>query len=112
MAPRKAPARKSTRVAVTTRGKTVAEAAKAADDAKAARGADHTASALAGGPVAPAPKVEDASAAARNAKAEVEASVRRDEEKGYHGQTFDPNPNEAYSLLTGPDAPPVNPPRS
>lgn len=42
--------------------------------------------------------------------ADIQKQVDKDEERGYRGHVFDPYPNEAYSLLTGPDGPPVNEP--
>lgn len=115
MAPRKAPVAKKTtgraRTGVSTRGKTVAEAAKAADDVKAGKVVDPSAGTLAGIPAAAEPKVAENSAVARAASEELEAAVRSAEEKGYYGETFDPHPNEAYSLQSGPDGPPVNPPQ-
>lgn len=56
------------------------------------------------------PAVAKKEASAENA--EVEAKVKKAEAQGFYGETHDPYPNEAYSLESGPDAPPVNPPRT
>jgi hypothetical protein len=40
--------------------------------------------------------------------AEVQKKVDDAEAKGYIGTVPDENPNSAYSLASGPDAPPVN----
>lgn len=49
--------------------------------------------------MAPTRKTDDASAD------EVQAKTDDAQEKGYVGTVPDPNPNEAYSLKTGPDSP-------
>jgi hypothetical protein len=38
---------------------------------------------------------------------EVEEKLKKAEDKGYLGQTFDPHSNEEYSLQSGPDGPPL-----
>ena len=45
--------------------------------------------------------------AADKANAEVQAKVDDELSRGYRGHTADPHPNEAYSLTSGPDAPPL-----
>lgn len=56
---------------------------------------------------APAADVKSAEAA----NAEVQAKADIETEQGYRGVTNDPNPNSAYSILSGPDAPPVHAPK-
>lgn len=55
---------------------------------------------------------KDSSSSAK-ADAPADAGVVTDPDKalevGYFGFSPDENPNEAYSLETGPDGPPVNP---
>jgi hypothetical protein len=46
-------------------------------------------------------------AAAQAGNAEVQKQADEDNAKGYRGQTFDPHPNSAYSIATGPDSPPL-----
>lgn len=43
------------------------------------------------------------------AVAEVQAKSDEQTQKGFIGHVPDENPNAAYSLLTGPDAPPLVP---
>jgi hypothetical protein len=50
-----------------------------------------------------AKKVDDAGAA------QVQAEVDKETEQGYVGQKVDPVPNEEYTLVTGPDSPPIHP---
>lgn len=53
------------------------------------------------------PDTPDRSEHSDPAVAEIETKVAADNARGYVGETFDPNPNDAYSILTGPDAPPL-----
>lgn len=55
------------------------------------------------------PTHRGADAQAEKASAEVQKIVDRAEEKGYFGEVPDREPNGAYSLLSGPDAPPLAP---
>jgi hypothetical protein len=40
-------------------------------------------------------------------KGDVAKKVAKETEQGYVGVVTDPTPNEAYSLETGPDSPPI-----
>lgn len=40
------------------------------------------------------------------AAAEVQSRVDQEQEQGFVGIKVDPNPNEAYTLATGPNSPP------
>ncbi len=57
---------------------------------------------------APAPKAAKSSAAEQG-NAEVAKRMEKELEQGYVGTTFDEYPNSAYSLASGPDAPPLVP---
>lgn len=57
-------------------------------------------------PDTPTPDGDVATAQAENA--EVQAKADESLEKGYIGEVSDPHPNEAYSILTGPDSPPLH----
>lgn len=46
---------------------------------------------------------------ADKANEEVAAKRAAEEEKGYVGSTSDPHPNDAHSLASGPDSPPLAP---
>lgn len=52
-------------------------------------------------------KQVDADKAADQGNAEVQSKVDEAEEKGYYGWVPDETPNEAYTLKSGPDAPPL-----
>jgi hypothetical protein len=48
-------------------------------------------------------------AAAESGNAEVQATADDATAKGYIGEVNDPHPNDAYSIKTGPDSPPLVP---
>ena len=47
-----------------------------------------------------------------DAKGDVAKQVEKAEDLGYIGTKVDPNPNEAYTLTTGPDSPTAGPGRA
>ena len=53
----------------------------------------------------PARKDTSSDPAGDTAKAEVQEAMDEAHDKGYIGFAPDPNPNKAYTLLTGPDSP-------
>lgn len=57
----------------------------------------------------PTQSTEDGDSQATVAAAEVAALIAPEQERGYFGTVPDPHPNSAYSLASGPDAPPLTP---